>query len=117
MNNRKENSMALFEIAGGNRIAEGGMGGFMVNGKKVLLTKLKGQYYAIDAACPHMGGDLSGGTVEGKYVTCPRHGHKIDVTTGSHGGGFRLPFTKLQGEKAGSYRIIVEDGKVKIELP
>ena len=51
--------MGLFEIPDGNRIEEGGMGGFIINGNKVLLAKYKGKYYAIDAKCPHLGGDLS----------------------------------------------------------
>jgi nitrite reductase/ring-hydroxylating ferredoxin subunit len=117
MNSRKEYDMPLFEINGGSRIAEGGMSGFTVNEKKILLTKYKGQYYAIDAICPHLGGDLTGGTIEGKYVVCPRHGHKIDVTTGNHGGGLRLPFNRFQGEKGRTYRVIQKEGSVQIEIP
>ena len=30
-----------------------------------------------------MHGDLSKGKLEGKVVTCPRHGSRFDVTTGS----------------------------------
>jgi 3-phenylpropionate/trans-cinnamate dioxygenase ferredoxin component len=108
--------MALFEIPGGNRLAEGGMGGFIVNGKKILLAKYKGKYFAIDTICPHMGGDLSRGTLEGKHVICPQHGHKIDITTGNHASGLRLPFPKSQTEKAVSYPVIVEGESVKIEL-
>jgi 3-phenylpropionate/trans-cinnamate dioxygenase ferredoxin component len=108
--------VALSEIAGGNRIQEGGMGGFVVNGKKILLAKYKGQYYAIDALCPHMGGDLSEGKLDGKNVICPRHGHKIDISSGEHAGSFNLPFLKSSTHKGKSYRVITEGDKVKIEL-
>jgi nitrite reductase/ring-hydroxylating ferredoxin subunit len=108
--------VGLWEVADGNRIQEGGMGGFMVNGKKILLAKYKGQYYAINALCPHMGGDLCEGRLEGKNVICPRHGHKIDISSGDHAGSFNLPFLKSSSHKGKSYRVIMEGGKVKIEL-
>lgn len=108
--------MGLFEIPGGNRIEEGGMGGFIINGNKVLLAKYKGKYYAIDAKCPHLGGDLSQGKLEGKYVICPRHGHKTDITNENHFGSFSLPFTKPNSKRGNSYQVITEGEKVKIEL-
>ena len=35
----------------------------------------------------HFGGDLSKGKLEGKVVTCPRHGSQFDVTTGKRLAG------------------------------
>ena len=106
--------MGLFEIPDGNRIQEGGMSGFIINGSKILLAKYKGKYYAIDAKCPHQGGDLSQGTLEGKYVVCPRHRRKTDITNGNHLGG--LPFPGQRSKKVKSYRVIVEGDGVKVDL-
>ena len=32
--------------------------------------------------CPHAGSGLSGGTIEGTVLTCPRHGSRFDICTG-----------------------------------
>jgi len=105
--------LPLFEIP--HRIEEGGMGGFILNGNKILVAKYKGKYYAIDAKCPHKGGDLSKGKLAGKYVTCPRHSRKTDITTGIH-LGISLPFLKQARKRAKVYQVITEDQKVKVNM-
>ena len=52
-------------------------------GKKIALFNVGGAYYAIDDTCPHRGGPLSQGPVEGETVTCPWHGSKFDIKTGA----------------------------------
>ena len=54
-----------------------------VNGKKIALFNVEGQYYAIDDTCTHRGGPLSEGELAGRTVTCPWHGALFDVTTGA----------------------------------
>ena len=50
---------------------EEGRGKFVEAGsKKVALFKVDGEVYAVDDVCPHMGGPLSDGFVEGKSVMC-----------------------------------------------
>lgn len=51
-------------------------------GEKVGLFNYKGQIYAIDDVCAHMGANLAEGSLEDKVVICPWHGWKYDVTTG-----------------------------------
>ncbi|MFC1953434.1 Rieske (2Fe-2S) protein [Chloroflexota bacterium] len=106
--------MPLFEIP--DRIEEGGMGGYIFNGNKILVAKYEGKYYAIDAKCPHLGGDLSQGKLVGKKVTCPRHKRKTDITTGIHGGIIGLPFLKQSSKKVKVYQVITEGQKVKVDL-
>jgi 3-phenylpropionate/trans-cinnamate dioxygenase ferredoxin component len=50
--------------------------------KEVLLVNVDGVTSAIDNVCPHLGGDLSLGSLEGSVLTCPRHQAKFDATTG-----------------------------------
>ena len=83
--------MGLYEIDDFSLPAEGGMSGVTVGDRKILLAKYSGRFYAIDARCPHMGGDLCQGTLEGKYVICPRHGHKINITNGKPSGSLSVP--------------------------
>jgi nitrite reductase/ring-hydroxylating ferredoxin subunit len=39
-------------------------------------------YFAIDGICPHAGGILGEGDVEGERVICPIHGFAYDVRSG-----------------------------------
>ncbi len=50
--------------------------------REILLARVSEKYYAADARCPHMGGDLSRGTLDGTIVTCPRHRSQFDLTDG-----------------------------------
>lgn len=49
----------------------------------VALFNVDGALYAIDAVCPHAGGPLDEGELEGGKVTCPWHGSVFDVKTGA----------------------------------
>ena len=40
------------------------------------------QVFALRDACPHKGGPLSQGIVQGNSVTCPLHNWKIDLASG-----------------------------------
>ena len=51
-------------------------------GKEIALFKVEGKVCAIYSICPHQGGPLDEGGLEGKTVTCPWHGWQFDVTTG-----------------------------------
>jgi nitrite reductase/ring-hydroxylating ferredoxin subunit len=55
-----------------------------VGDKDVALFNVGGTFYAIDDTCPHRGGPLSEGELEGVEVTCPWHGARFNVTTGAH---------------------------------
>lgn len=50
--------------------------------KQVAVFCVGGQYYAIDNVCPHRGGPLGEGDLDGTIVTCPWHGWEFDVTSG-----------------------------------
>jgi nitrite reductase/ring-hydroxylating ferredoxin subunit len=40
------------------------------------------RYHAVDGVCPHAGGPLGDGTLEGNQLTCPWHGWSYDLETG-----------------------------------
>jgi len=54
----------------------------VVGGHEILLARVGGSYYAVDNRCPHMGGQLAAGQLEGTVVTCPLHGSQFDITDG-----------------------------------
>ena len=66
--------------------------GMMVVGpfdKPMALFNVGGEAFAINAVCPHRGGPLANGRLDGHIVACPWHGWTFDVRTGQpdHGGG------------------------------
>lgn|SRR3989338_4975125 len=53
-----------------------------VNGTEVGLFNVDGNFSAISNTCPHKGGPLGEGLLEGEVVTCPWHGWRFNVKTG-----------------------------------
>lgn len=51
-------------------------------GQAVALYKVDGQVYAIDGICPHAGGPMAEGSLNGCLAMCPWHGWEFNVKTG-----------------------------------
>ena len=49
--------------------------------------------FAFGSVCPHQGGPLADGALEGTIVTCPWHGWHFDVCTGKSPMGPRVKQT------------------------
>jgi nitrite reductase (NADH) small subunit/3-phenylpropionate/trans-cinnamate dioxygenase ferredoxin subunit len=79
-----------------------------VQGREFALFNVDGQFHAIDNECPHAGGPLGAGDLDGQTVTCPLHGWQFDVTTGACLG---VPACALK-----SYPTRVENGQVLVGI-
>jgi 3-phenylpropionate/trans-cinnamate dioxygenase ferredoxin subunit len=55
---------------------------FEVEDEFVAVANVDGQFCAFADICTHDDGPLVEGELEGKVVTCPRHGARFDVCTG-----------------------------------
>ena len=73
--------MEYLEVGKTGVIAEGEMKAYTVQDNDILVVNYNESYYAIGGKYTHVGGDFSKGKLEGKIVTCPRHGSKFDITT------------------------------------
>jgi NADPH-dependent 2,4-dienoyl-CoA reductase/sulfur reductase-like enzyme/nitrite reductase/ring-hydroxylating ferredoxin subunit len=69
-------------VAGTGDLSDGQMTTVLVGGKKVLLAKVDGRFYATAARCPHWGGPLPEGTLHGSRLLCPWHKATFDVCSG-----------------------------------
>lgn len=49
---------------------------------EVAVFNVGGELHAIENSCPHQGGPLADGWLEGSVVTCPWHGWCFDVRSG-----------------------------------
>ena len=63
-------------------IADGGLKAAAVDDHEFLVANVGGQYYVADARCPHMGGHLAEGTLDGTVIKCPRHHSEFDLSDG-----------------------------------
>lgn len=73
---------AFVKVASTGELTPGQAKRVEIQGKRIALFNRDGAYHAIEDACPHRGGPLSEGQVEGTAVICPWHGAKFDMTTG-----------------------------------
>jgi len=80
-----------------------------VEGQKIALVRVAGNFYALSDTCTHRGGPLSEGTVEGTEVTCPWHGARFDIKTGAVLG-------PPAGREVRSYPVRVAGADVEIEV-
>ena len=53
-----------------------------MDGRVLAVFNVEGTYYALDGICPHQGGPLGKGQLNGCVVTCPWHGWQFNVATG-----------------------------------
>ena len=116
--------MAKFvEVGKAGELKDGAMKEVSIEGREILLARVGDKYYATDNRCPHMGGKLSQGKLEGTIVTCPRHGSQFDLSNGQvvrwlKGAGLMSTVGKaLKSPRTLTvYNIKVEDGKLLIEI-
>ena len=73
-------------LASVNDVPEGERKEFTVGDKKIAIFNIKGQCYALNAICPHRGGPLIRGTLDGYRLRCPIHGWSFDIRTGNSNG-------------------------------
>lgn len=83
---------------------EGGIVVTAPDGTEIALFKRSEEIYALENACPHQGGPLGEGTLEGGCVTCPWHGWQFDIQTGS--------CQNMPGEDARTIPIEVVNGEI-----
>lgn len=53
-----------------------------LDGRRIALFRTAGEWFALDAACPHRGGPLADGIVCDRAVICPLHDRRYDLATG-----------------------------------
>ena len=78
-------------------------------GRVYALFNVDGQISAIDGICPHQGGPLADGPLEGTTVVCPWHGWQFDVRTGKTPLGPKI--------KQAVYEVKVEGQDVLVGVP
>lgn len=60
----------------------------VAGGRALCLTRTADGWGVLDNRCPHQGGPLGEGQVEGDWLLCPWHGYEYDPLTGEPPPGF-----------------------------
>jgi nitrite reductase/ring-hydroxylating ferredoxin subunit len=75
--------------------------------ERVAVFNIDGEYFAMSDMCPHAGGPLSEGFVNGTQVSCPWHGWMFDLCPGDD-----APKDGVE-----RYTVHVEGDDLHLELP
>lgn len=87
-----------------------------IQGKEILLTKVEGNYYAINNRCTHMGGSLYNGRLVGREIICRRHHTRFDVTTGKVSKSAKILFIKMVATDTVTYPVKIEGTDILIGI-
>jgi len=79
-----------------------------VDGTEIALFNVDGEFFATSNVCLHRGGPLGEGFLEGDIVTCPWHGWRYNVKTGSN--------AMIQTAKVATYAVKVEGDNVLVAV-
>jgi toluene monooxygenase system ferredoxin subunit len=88
---------------------DGELTGVQLRGTKIVLLNVGGTIRAFEDRCPHLGGQLSEGTMDGPTLTCANHLWEFDALTGkgTNPGNCRLT----------AFDTRVRDGQIEILAP
>jgi nitrite reductase (NADH) small subunit len=78
----------------------------VVDGREIALFNAGGTFYALDNTCPHQGGPLAEGWIEGNTVTCPWHAWCFKMTDGK--------MTLGDYASVDTFDVLVEAGQVRV---
>lgn len=102
--------MAKVVVGKTSEVQDGKLMHITAGGKEIVVTKLDGNYYAMDNVCAHAGADLHEGELNNNELTCPWHGARWDIKTGNL-ISFPQKLKPLQ-----SHKISIEKDIVYVEI-
>jgi pyruvate oxidase len=71
-----------YKVADPDEVPENSVNAVQAGPRTIALTRLDGQYGAVDGRCPHQGGPLHEGVLENGILRCPWHGWGFNPRTG-----------------------------------
>ena len=115
--------MNFVEIGTIHDLKSGEMKMVKLEGKEILLARAGDEYYAADNRCPHMGGNLSLGQLDGTVITCPVHHSQFDLSNGqvvrwTDWSGIKLSLSKIfrSPRPLETYPVEVEGEKLIVNI-
>jgi nitrite reductase/ring-hydroxylating ferredoxin subunit len=101
-------SNSLVSLGPTSEIPEGSAKSFEVGNLVIAVYNVGGEFYATDNECTHGAASLADGILEDDIIECALHFGAFNVKTGE---AVQAPcFTALR-----TYKVVVEDGEVKVD--
>ena len=100
--------MEFIEVASKEELRAEGRKVVEVNGQQVALFFLKGEVYALNGVCPHMGGPLCEGELDQEEIVCPRHSFMFNIKDGA--------CLNHPGFSVRTYKVKIENDKVLLGI-
>lgn len=109
----------FIEVISAEGFESGTMREVEVEDHTFMVTRIGDEFLITDGRCPHLGGHLAQGKLEGTVVTCPRHHSRFDLSDGSclrwtdwTGAVLTVAELARHPRPLRAYESKVEDGKV-----
>jgi nitrite reductase/ring-hydroxylating ferredoxin subunit len=110
-------------IGEASEVLPGALKTFDAAGRSIVVARVGDGFCAVAAKCPHMGGPMGKGRLEGDAIVCPTHGSRFDVCTGDvldwvpiGAVARRLLTLGRQPTSITTYPVTEEGGKLYAEL-
>jgi nitrite reductase (NADH) small subunit len=100
--------MAFRKLASLEEVPPGTLIEIVDDDQLYALCNVAGEIRAMSGFCPHNGGPLGQGALDGSIVTCPWHGWEFDSKTGvcTFNDNIKVPV----------YPVRIEDDKILVDL-
>jgi 3-phenylpropionate/trans-cinnamate dioxygenase ferredoxin subunit len=82
LSSKEETMSGSIKLISAAEVPLGTMKAVEMDGHELLVAHVGDGFRVADARCPHLGGHLDQGVLEGSVVTCPRHHSQFDLTDG-----------------------------------
>jgi nitrite reductase (NADH) small subunit len=101
--------MALLKVASVTELPPGTVKEVESGGAMYAVCNVDGTLHCLEGVCPHAGGPLGAGTLNGNNIVCPLHGYEFDCRTGVNDMDEDL--------QVQTYPVVVQGGDILIEIP
>jgi len=95
------------DILASEALEEGKAVSVVAGGRPVAVVRVSGRVYAVDGTCPHRGGPLGEGDLEGHHLYCPLHAWSFDVRD----GGAFFP----RGARVACFEAVERNGRIFVK--
>lgn len=100
--------MAMISLIELSSVPPGTSAEVVAEGRIFAVFNVDGTIHVLDGICPHAGGPLGKGQLQGHIATCPWHGWQFDVSSGQHCLNSRICQR--------NYAVQIQDTTVMIDL-
>lgn len=101
--------MALLKVCTLSELPPGAVTEAVSGERPFAVLNTSGEIVCFDGTCPHAGGPLGQGMIQGKMLVCPWHGWEYDCRTGVNDSDEDVVLER--------FPVVVEKGEIFIKVP